>query len=82
MPREISNFYIQISRIFYNLQAASATVPPVFGRNTLCGSVSGCPGTGTAGAASPKVSYPLVLLGYRRKRRSFDFVQMAVLEPA
>jgi hypothetical protein len=29
----------------------------------------------------PPALYPLVLLGYRRKRAAFEFIKMAVLEP-
>src|ERR1035437_1834197 len=36
-------------------------------------------GASQAAALAP---YPLVLLGYRRKRAAFEFVRMAVLEPA
>ena len=77
-------FYNQIILIFYNLQAAPGNLSAFWEKHTMQKCIRLPQSRGAHGAAKvlPTALYPLVLLGYRRKREAFEFVQMAVLEPA
>ena len=70
---------------FSTTYKARLGINPVFGRNTLCGSVSVPQSTGadTGRTELPPLPYtPLMLLGYRRKLLTLELIRMAVLEPA
>src|ERR1017187_4949 len=70
---------------FSTTYKAPLGINPVFGRNTLCGSVSCAESTrvDTGRAAVHPLPYtPLILLGYRRKPLTLEFIRIAVLEPA